>query len=303
MPLHPNFIPNDALVNDPEDPVYFDSLRELDVYLSSPRKTPKGGLSYVPRSEAADRATQGRGKLMVCHDYKGGYTERWHSLSYTFNFWSAVESFIYFSHHRVTLPPPAWTTAAHRQGVKMLGTLIFEHDSSVEDNLRILIGRIPTTNDTSHPSHQTPLSGRIPVSSSYASALARLARERNFDGYLLNFEYPLLGGAEQARSLAAWVALLQKEMKSQVGDWAEVVWYDSIVHTGALRWQDRLNSLNLPFFLAADSLFTNYTWPPHFPSLSGQYMLSLPPGLLPLTSSKCDTRSDRRGLSSIYNRC
>jgi hypothetical protein len=29
-----------------------------------------------------------------------------------------------FSHHRVTIPPPGWTTAAHRQGVKMLGTLL-----------------------------------------------------------------------------------------------------------------------------------------------------------------------------------
>jgi hypothetical protein len=28
-----------------------------------------------------------------------------------------------FAHHRVTIPPSGWTTAAHRQGVKMLGTL------------------------------------------------------------------------------------------------------------------------------------------------------------------------------------
>jgi hypothetical protein len=30
---------------------------------------------------------------------------------------------ISFSHHRVTIPPSGWSTAAHRQGVKMLGTL------------------------------------------------------------------------------------------------------------------------------------------------------------------------------------
>ena len=28
-----------------------------------------------------------------------------------------------FAHHRVTIPPAGWITAAHRQGVKMLGTL------------------------------------------------------------------------------------------------------------------------------------------------------------------------------------
>ena len=29
-----------------------------------------------------------------------------------------------FSHHRVTVPPPGWVSAAHRQGVKILGTLL-----------------------------------------------------------------------------------------------------------------------------------------------------------------------------------
>jgi endo-beta-N-acetylglucosaminidase D len=35
--------------------------------------------------------------------------------------------------------------------------------------------------------------------------------------------------------------------------------YDSVTFTGQLRWQDRLNSLNLPFFLSSSSFFANYT--------------------------------------------
>jgi hypothetical protein len=35
--------------------------------------------------------------------------------------------------------------------------------------------------------------------------------------------------------------------------------YDSVIYTGRLAWQDRLNSLNLPFFLASTGFFTNYT--------------------------------------------
>lgn len=35
--------------------------------------------------------------------------------------------------------------------------------------------------------------------------------------------------------------------------------YDSVIFTGRLAWQDRLNSLNLPFFLASTGFFTNYT--------------------------------------------
>ncbi|KAJ7911115.1 hypothetical protein B0H13DRAFT_587151 [Mycena leptocephala] len=35
------------------------------------------------------------------------------------------------------MPPPGWITAAHRQGVKMLGTLIFE--SSGKDDCLLLV--------------------------------------------------------------------------------------------------------------------------------------------------------------------
>jgi len=35
--------------------------------------------------------------------------------------------------------------------------------------------------------------------------------------------------------------------------------YDSVVITGQLAWQDRLNSFNLPFFLSSTGLFSNYT--------------------------------------------
>lgn len=35
--------------------------------------------------------------------------------------------------------------------------------------------------------------------------------------------------------------------------------YDSVVVTGDLRWQDRLNNYNLPFFIPSTGFFTNYT--------------------------------------------
>ena len=35
--------------------------------------------------------------------------------------------------------------------------------------------------------------------------------------------------------------------------------YDSVIYNGKVRWQDRLNSNNLPFFLPSTGFFTNYT--------------------------------------------
>lgn len=40
--------------------------------------------------------------------------------------WDQIDLFVYFSHHMVTIPPPGWVMAAHRNGVRVLGTFITE---------------------------------------------------------------------------------------------------------------------------------------------------------------------------------
>ncbi|KAH9936857.1 glycosyl hydrolase family 85-domain-containing protein [Epithele typhae] len=255
-----------------QDP-FFDSLTELDQRAPLVSKL-EGVLPYTPRTDVDGfpRAST-TGKLLVCHDYKGGYTESPTAPAYTFNYWPYCESFVYFSHHRVTIPPSGWSTAAHRQGVKMLGTLIFEHAKSEADCLRLLVGPLPTFTETG-PAKPTQFTA-LPVSPHYARTLAELAFRRGFDGYLLNFEAPLKGGVEQTRALTMWIAMLEKEMKMKVGPHAEVIWYDSVIVDGQLRWQDRLNSTNLPFFLPSTGFFSNYTWPSGHPKRTAQYLLSL----------------------------
>ncbi|PBL01715.1 hypothetical protein ARMGADRAFT_980085 [Armillaria gallica] len=253
---------------------YFKSLEELDAWTDNPTKKLTSPLKYYPRKPSAESSP--KGKLLVCHDYKGGYTESPFDLSYTFNYWSACDSFIYFSHHCVTIPPHGWITAAHRQGVKMLGTLIFEGGAE-PDCLRLLVGKLPKS--STGPAAHLPSPSSIPVSPHYARVLAELAEERGFDGYLLNFECPLQGSFEQTRALATWITILQSEMRNIVGLHVEVVWYDSVIVSGKLAWQDRLNSLNLPFFLSSQSFFSNYTWRNDYPDLTAQYFLSLDPAL------------------------
>ncbi|KAJ7165604.1 glycoside hydrolase family 85 protein [Mycena crocata] len=245
---------------------YFKTLEELDVWAGTTKALDV--LKYSPRPPSTDA----RGKLLVCHDYKGGYTESPFSLGYTFNFWSSADIFVYFSHHRVTVPPPGWITAAHRQGVKMLGTLIFE-GSGEDDCLRLLVGRLPKSK--TGPAKQAPAFRSLPLSLHYARVLADLAHQRGFDGYLLNFECPLRGGIEQTRAVTAWITLLVDELKRKIGPHAEAVWYDSVVVTGQLAWQDRLNGFNLPFFLSSTAFFTNYTWAPSYTTKTVEYFRSL----------------------------
>ncbi|KAF8654872.1 hypothetical protein AX16_003333 [Volvariella volvacea WC 439] len=200
-----------------------------------------------------------------------------------------------FSHHRVTAPPPSWSTAAHRQGVKMLGTLIFEGGSE-PDCLRLLVGKLPKSKTGSaapvNPHHMKSL----PISPHYARLLADLAVKRGFDGYLLNFEVPLQGGVEQTQALAAWICFLRSELQEKVGPHAEVIWYDSVIVDGRLAWQDRLNSFNLPFFLPSTGFFTNYTWRNNYPEATAQYFLTLGAELIGSPSPSVPAKS----LNDIY---
>uniref|UniRef100_A0A7C8Z9E8 Mannosyl-glycoprotein endo-beta-N-acetylglucosaminidase n=1 Tax=Opuntia streptacantha TaxID=393608 RepID=A0A7C8Z9E8_OPUST len=47
---------------------------------------------------------------------------------YTIWHWYLMDVFVYFSHNLVTLPPPCWVNAAHKHGVKVLGSFITEWD-------------------------------------------------------------------------------------------------------------------------------------------------------------------------------
>ncbi|KAJ8518531.1 hypothetical protein ONZ45_g4430 [Pleurotus djamor] len=154
---------------------------------------------------------------------------------------------------------------------------IFEGGAEA-DCLRLLVGRLPTSR--TKPTVDTARNRSLPASAHYARLLADLARDRGFDGYLLNFECPLQGGFEQTRALTVWISLLRSELNAKVGSHAEVIWYDSVVITGQLAWQDRLNAYNLPFFLPSTGFFTNYTWRNYYPENTAAYFTSLDPTIL-----------------------
>jgi|JI6StandDraft_1071083.scaffolds.fasta_scaffold22794_3 hypothetical protein len=100
--------------------------------------------------------------MLVCHDMAGGYREDVNEYSivgnphnYRFHHFGVTDIFIYFSHYNFAPPTRAWVEACHSNNVLCVGTFIIEHEL---DYVR---------NET-------------------ADYLVYLAREYEFDGYLIN---------------------------------------------------------------------------------------------------------------------
>ncbi|GER44852.1 cytosolic endo-beta-N-acetylglucosaminidase [Striga asiatica] len=91
---------------------------------------------HFPFNQAAAKIPAGGGlprrpRTLVCHDMQGGYgDDRFvqggaNAEAYAIWHWYLIDVFIYFSHNLVTLPPPSWTNAAHRNGVKVIFVFLF----------------------------------------------------------------------------------------------------------------------------------------------------------------------------------
>lgn len=182
-------------------------------------------------------------KTLVCHDMKGGYLEDRFvdgayglpTEPYTFVHWPSTDIFVYFSHHFVTIPPLGWISAAHRNGVQILGTIITEFD---------------------HGEHicEQVLQSKATVDF-FVEKCVEIAVAYGFDGWLLNIENPV----KNVDNLLYLTEKLAQRMHEKVLD-SCVLWYDSVTIDGELKWQNALNSLNSQFFHACDGIFLNYTW-------------------------------------------
>ncbi|KAK9493004.1 glycosyl hydrolase family 85-domain-containing protein [Lipomyces doorenjongii] len=229
---------------------YFSSLQVLQDWQESQDDLQISRAPLRRRHRYPDRIFSPR--LLVCHDFKGGYSADEDALfqgyfphktgtAYWARALALIDTFVYFSHKRVAVPPVAWTNACHKSGVRCLGTVIFEHDSSVSD-ARLLL--------TPNPAGTGYL---------YADIFTRLAKHYGFDGYLLNME-TTMGSPAEARELLHFIEYLKFCLHKVVGPEARVIWYDSLTSDNRVDYQDALNMTTLPFFRAAGGLFTNYFW-------------------------------------------
>ncbi|XP_048482903.1 cytosolic endo-beta-N-acetylglucosaminidase [Plutella xylostella] len=204
-------------------------------------ETPPAFCHFQPEAEMVSREVKGNlPKTLVCHDMANGYHDDSFisgtrgADAYSLVHWAGVDVFCYFSHHLVTVPPLGWINAAHRHGVKVIGTVITEWGGGAALWARLLAG------------------GEW---RQFASALVAIAKLMKFDGWLLNIENEV----KRPDVLLQFVHYLRSMLHAELPH-ALLVWYDSVTVHGQLKWQNRLNELNEPFFLACDGIFTNYSW-------------------------------------------
>ncbi|XP_015783920.1 cytosolic endo-beta-N-acetylglucosaminidase-like isoform X2 [Tetranychus urticae] len=182
-------------------------------------------------------------KVIVCHDMKGGYLEdRFidgddNHEAYRFFHWNLVDTFIYFSHYFISIPPITWINAAHVNGVPVLGTIITEGSIGRE-----LCEKLLKSDD---------------IINSVCEKLIALAKHYKIEGWFINIENEI--EESLIPKLIHFIKTLRRLIKQSINQ-AQVLWYDSVTIEGSLKWQNCLNNRNVDFFQSCDGIFLNYTW-------------------------------------------
>ncbi|KAI9353768.1 glycoside hydrolase [Obelidium mucronatum] len=228
-------------------------------------------------------------KVLICHDMANGYKDDAFAQTvirpsentaenYSFQHFPLIDEFVYFSHHRISIPPKQWVNAAHRNGVIVYATLITEWEGAVVETLKLIYGPeydatpIITPSDTSSESTR-PIYPAAKVSTFYIEKLVQLALFYGFEGWFINIECDL-GEPHHAAAMREFVHLLTLAMRASALPNAKVIWYDSLTIEGKLKWQDRVTPENKPFFDACDGIFVNYTWKQSYPEETAKLVSS-----------------------------
>ncbi|WP_413376555.1 endo-beta-N-acetylglucosaminidase [Alkalihalobacillus sp. 1P02AB] len=166
----------------------------------------------------------------------------------TFSYWQYVDLMVYWAGSAgegVITPPSADVIdASHKNGVPILGNVFFPpkvyggKDQWVEEMLS-------QREDGSFPA---------------ADKLLEVAEYYQFDGWFINQETED-GTPETARKMQDFLIYLQENKPEEM----HIMWYDSMIDDGQIRWQNYLTDRNKMFLQdgdtrVADSMFLNFWW-------------------------------------------
>ena len=213
---------------------------------SIPLKEREGGFVVNPLANP-------EAKLMLCslansdHDHTSAQgTESF--LSYSFNYWQYVDSFVYWSGSQegiVVVPTGEFTDAAHTNGVPVVATLGFPWGSGT--------GYVQEVSDFC----QKAADGSFPV----ADKLIEVMDYYGFDGYFFNQES--YGCSQEiAERLDEMIHYMHAKRPNML-----ISWYDSMVKSGSVSYGDAVNEYNKHWMMddangvrGVDEFFMNYNW-------------------------------------------
>lgn len=177
----------------------------------------------------------------------------------------------------LNLPNPAYTDAAHRNGVLSLGCWFWPRG---EDFSRLVFQKAD---------------GSFPI----ADKMIDMALYFGFDGYFINQEDTISEeNSHQLRHMLQY-------FKEKAPEHFHLQWYDTILLNGQLRYQNQFNAENAPWLLdenekkVNDSLFINYAFNDERMRNSEKYAKEI--GLNPYEALYAGTENDKYGYNPPYD--
>ncbi|GAA1612762.1 endo-beta-N-acetylglucosaminidase [Actinoplanes couchii] len=164
---------------------------------------------------------------------------------YAFGYWQYIDTLVFWggsaSEGLILAPNPTVIDAAHRNGVKVYGTVFFPPAAYG--------GQIQWVRDFVQKSGTT-----YPV----ADKLVRVAEHYGFDGWFINQE---TGGGDTALATEVRNTMTYARSLGPIG----FMWYDAMTESGPVSWQDGLTSANDAFLQdgparVSDAMFLDFGW-------------------------------------------
>lgn len=163
---------------------------------------------------------------------------------YNFTFWQYIDIYCYFagsaSEGIIVPPTPYWIRTAHKNGVKIYGTIFFPPVC--------FGGKIEWVEQTVDGNE-------------CADKLVELTKVYGFDGWFVNQE--TYGGNPQlSEKIQQFLIYIRSKG-------VEIMWYDAMVWNGDIDYQNELDKEDAPFFetlmgldfvKVSDSIFLNFGW-------------------------------------------
>ena len=180
-------------------------------------KRPTPSVSVLNQKLDSAPQTMPLSNILLCTDY-GLYHpyETCQSTTiteeqYYVQFWQHVDTFVYFGHQRLAIPPPSWVNAGYRNGAQVLGLLINEGDNDIDPDTMALLDR------DSHNNYWL------------ADKLGQMASCYGFDGWFINIEANVdetRGTWNNGQSMKDFLTQLRKALANYgVPGGGKVVWY------------------------------------------------------------------------------